>query len=360
MSKDYKYSNIEDFILDESFCQYVTGTHSESIDFWNSWIIDNPDKKKDFNSAVNVLKVLYNKNKITVPVNKGLTFKSLLQKVEQEERNAYKINRFIASTWFKVAAIIILAIGISFLWNLIKNINTSEKDIKYCEIIVPIGEKSKIILVDGTSVWINSGSHFKYPVNFGEKNREVYLSGEAYFDVTKHKGKTFIVSTRDVRVNVLGTAFDVKCYPEDSKTQTTVVRGLVKVESINGKDESPIYLRPNQMVSIKAEKLKNTQNNVPLYEIQHIEIRKVNTVNITCWKDRLLVFYDETFEDMALKMERWYNVKIIIQNEKLKKERYTGKFIKDENIYQVLEAIKATTPIKYKVKDNEVTITSNK
>jgi ferric-dicitrate binding protein FerR (iron transport regulator) len=351
-----QYSSLEDFIFDESFKQFVKGTNNESVDFWSTWIKNNPDKKEEFNKAVQILTVLFNNHKVKVSVDKNESLKELIQNIELTDSKPVWIRRITNSFWIRIAAVLIIAIGILAVWNWKINNNTSHEDLKYCEIIVPIGEKSQVILADCTKVWINSGSSFKYPPNFGEKSRDVYLSGEAFFEVSKQNGKTFVVTTRDVRVNVLGTAFDVKCYPDETKTQTTVVRGLVKIENISG-SEQPIYLKPNQMVTIKINNKQKVEKLKPLNNIQIAEIQKVNPDNITCWKDHLLIFYNESFEEMAVKMERWYNLKIVINDETLKKERYTGKFIKNETIFQVLEAIKLTTPIKYKIANNEITIT---
>ncbi len=352
------YSNIEDFIFDESFQQFVTLSNTESIDFWNTWLINHIDKKENFEKAVDICRILINSKKLTIPVDKNIELQALLQKIEFSERQSKRTVRISKSNWFKAAAVFILAIGLSALWNLFQNINAPANDIKYCEIIVPTGEKSQVILADGTNVWINSGSHFKYPVNFGSKSREVFLSGEAYFDVTKQKGKTFVVNTRDVRVNVIGTAFDVKCYPNETKTLTTVVRGLVRVENISNNEK--VYLKPYQMATVKIKNDQKLENIEPVKDNTQVEVRKVNPENIICWKDHLLVFYDESLEEMALKMERWYNLKIVILDEKLKKERFNGKFVKNETISQVLEAIKLTTPIKYKILNNEIIITRAK
>jgi len=180
------------------------------------------------------------------------------------------------------------------------------------EIIVPIGEKAQVILADNTHVWINSGSRFKYPVKYDSQTREVFLEGEAYFDVTKQHGKPFIVNTKDVKIRVLGTAFNVKNYPKDRTSETTVVRGLVKVESALAQNNS-VLVNPNEMaIFVKESKQIAVASNSekpdekPLSEtsLQPIIISKINLEVVTCWTDQQLVFTDETLEDMVVKMER--------------------------------------------------------
>jgi transmembrane sensor len=348
--------NFEDFILDETFREYVARTNSGSIRYWNEWIESHPENQKEFEKAKEVLKTLINHTITKVPVEKEQALNALLHKIKQQEKS-HNIVSYLNSTWMRIAAVIILAIGFASLWNWLSNSLQNSRESAYCEVIVPIGEKSQIILADGTHVWINSGSKFRYPSNFGKKSRNVFLEGEAYFDVTKQNGKEFIVNTRDAKIDVLGTAFNVKCYADETKTQTTVVRGLVKVESLIG-DHQTVFIHPKEMAVLrpqnKGQAVANKKDN------KLIAIENINPEVVTCWKDQLLVFNDESLGEMIVKMERWYNVKIEINDEKLKAERYTGKFIQNETIYQVLEAIKFTTPIQYKAKNNEVIITRAK
>lgn len=355
--KNLQYKNLEDFILDETFREFVADTNPSAKAFWKRWADLHPDKKEAFTKATEVMKILLSGRKKNVPLNKSNEWAKLLSKIESTE-NFKKSNvlNVMQSVWFRIAAVIILSFGLSVLWNWVSTIGKVKFESTFCEVIVPIGEKSQIILPDGTHVWINSGSSFKYPTFFGEKSREVFLQGEAYFDVTKQNGKTFVVNTSDVKVRVLGTAFNVKCYPGDSKTSTTVVRGLVQVETLIGK-KGITLVKPSEMAvimrntSMSAINLKVDQN------IKPILINHINTEAVTSWKDHFLIFSDEPLADMAVKMERWFNVKIFIADEKLRAERYNGKFVRNETIYQVLEAIKLTTPITYKLNNNEIIIT---
>ena len=354
--KKLNYKNIEDFILDESFREFVANTNTVSVSFWVNWSKEHPTETEVFENAIEVLKVLLNTRKQTVLPDKKEEWALLLKNMELVQKSDKKpINAFFQSRWMRIAAIMVLSIGLSVFWNWV----SSKKDItesSFCEIIVPIGEKSQLILPDGTHVWINSGSHFKYPVLFGEKTREVYLQGEAYFDVTKQKGKNFVVNTTDVKIKVLGTAFNVKCYPGDNKTSTTVVRGLVQVENLFGKKEIA-NIKPHEIAIVHKKYANSTMDQKSNEKMTSISVSHINPEVVTCWKDQLLVFSDEPLEDMAIKMERWFNIAIVIPDEKLRTERYNAKFTHNETIYQVLEAIKLTTPITYKVENNMIIIT---
>lgn len=352
--KKTEIKKFEDFILDDSFREYVEHSDEKSVIYWTGWINDHEDNKENLQKATDVLYTLLHFQKIEVTKDKNEALASLLEKINGQKK-IMLLTHFLTTFWAKAAAIILLLIGLAWGWNTVFNNKRANNQLVYNEIIVPIGEKAQIILSDGSHVWINSGSRFKYPVNFSNDKRDVVLEGEAYFDVTNRRGTKFVVNTRDVRIEVLGTAFNVKSYPEDKKTQTTVVRGLVRVESKISKD-APILIHPDQMATIHEEPRISTPD-ITATAKNLIITNKVNTAVITSWKDQLLVFADETFEDIAVKMERWYNVKISIDDNELKQARYNGKFVHNETIYEVLEAIKITTPINYSVTEAGITIT---
>lgn len=351
------YQSFEDFILDDTFHEYVLGSSEASVSFWNDWIKSHPEQGDEIEKAARILIALKNSRKIDVSVDKYESLNELLSKINNQETKSKPIISLVPG-WAKVAAVIAVSLGLSWFWNWTSKKLTKEAPLVYNEIIVPVGEKSQIELSDGTHVWINSGSKLKYPVSFGKTSREVYLSGEAFFDVTHREKQSFVVNTQDSRVKVLGTAFNVKAYPEDPKTLTTVVRGLVSVQRMIGRKEEKL-VKPTQMAVVhKSDHEIDPVSNKTLPAIQVIE--HVNVDAVTCWKNQLLVFADEPLEDMALKMERWFNVHIEIPDTTLRLERYNGKFVHNETIYEVLEAIKQTTSIKYVVEDNKILIMRNK
>jgi ferric-dicitrate binding protein FerR (iron transport regulator) len=351
--------------MDNSFKEFVTGKNKESVEAWTNWINENPSARNEFEIAIKVMHLLLKTKKDISDLHTEEDLKELLAKIHSENDN--EILTESSNTrfqWYRIAAIFVLLFTLSAtFYFLFKNRSKGGEDLVYNEIIVPLGEKSQLILADGTHIWINSSSKLRYPVNFSKKNRTVYLEGEAYFDVTKKEGQPFIVSTPDLNVKVLGTAFNVKNYPGDKKAVTTVVRGLVSVES---KKEltKPVLLKPNENIVLstiaepedKAVKHENVREEQATPTMEAIINKTVNVEAITSWKDQMLVFSDEPLEEVALKMERWYNVKVFIRNEGLKKERYRGKFVNNETIYQVLEVINYTTPIKYSMKNNEIYI----
>ncbi|MBN1414632.1 MAG: FecR family protein [Bacteroidales bacterium] len=326
-------------------------------------------EKHEWDKALFIHRMLTsNKAKTYSDDTKELHINRLLMRIRAYERSTHRNNYWIL-TGIAASALILIALAVLWLkrdlWLL------SDKHKPALELIVPSGEKSQLILADGTKVWVNSESRLTYPIRFKGRERKVMLEGEAYFDVAKAKDSEFIVFTQNVSVKVLGTKFNVKSYPKDRTIETTVVEGLVRVEDkVEQVRFSPIVLKSAERMIFQKDITKkgdvNTNDEIQHNTIQkstpvpqnEITINHVNTENITCWKDHLLVFDNETLEEIALKMSRWYKVQVDILDPELKTYRYTGKFINNESLDQVLEAINLTTPIQYDIDQNSIQIRS--
>jgi len=269
--------------------------------------------------------------------------------------------------YLKYAAVIVMTFGLTWLSKDLIVIKISGKmdqteNIANNEISVSYGSKSKVTLPDGSVVMLNSGSILRYPTRFDGNNRQVYVEGEAYFDVMKDKHHPFYVSTNSITIKVLGTKFNVKSYSDEKTVETTLVSGSVEIYS-NRKDINDdnrlAILKPNQQATFEVEKSKLSVSDLgnKTDSIKTIQINARVDVNpVIAWKDNRLVFRDENFADLTHKLERWYNVEIEIKDESLKTTLFSGVFEK-ESIEQSLTALKLATPFNYKIKQNHVTIT---
>jgi ferric-dicitrate binding protein FerR (iron transport regulator) len=340
--------------------------------YWKKFTEENKESKKEFEKAVSLYKILTAHKKVKWPEDmKQKSVKSLINIITADEKGSYGKKRkdYMINILMLVASIVIV-VGLSVIFANIFNLTGGSGKNMYHEIIVPAGEKSQVHLSDGTKIWLNSESRLRYRSDYRKSERSVFLEGEGYFNVVKQKGSPFIVYTQNIRVDALGTIFDIKSYPDDPTIETTLVEGIIKIED-NGKKNkfSQIILQPNEkFVYNKANKTavspvaetkekKDVKSRIQYIEpVPQITVNKVNTENITCWKDYLLVFDNETLEEMAVKMSRWYKLKVNILDDELKKQRYTGKFVNNETIYQVLKAINLTTPIEYTLTDNQIYI----
>ncbi|MGN6639476.1 MAG: FecR family protein, partial [Mucilaginibacter sp.] len=207
------------------------------------------------------------------------------------------------------------------------------------------GAIKNIKLPDGTSVTLNAASVLKYPNAFDGKTREVYLSGEGYFDVAKDHSHPFIVHTNKSDIQVLGTAFDIKCYDNDSLFEATLFRGSIQA-SVKNAGNDKVLLKPSDKLVID-----NTRHF--LTTGTHLD---ADTTNIeTAWMHNKLIFKDQPFSLLANSLSRKYGVNIIFNNRSLKTVKLTGEFDR-ENINQVLLSLKLVAKFNYKIADNGIYI----
>jgi ferric-dicitrate binding protein FerR (iron transport regulator) len=274
--------------------------------------------------------------------------------------------RFPWSTFLKYAALILFLAGSAIVaYKYGGPVFRREIPLTYTEIVTNNGQKKEITLPDGTDVWINSGTFFRYASNYGNQNREVYLRGEAYFNVTRDKTKTFIVRTDNLTIKVLGTSFNVNCYPELKTVETTVITGTVSLAHGNQKDililnkrEKATYLKETEKIYIsKDHQTSDPENKMNSLGWKKLPISDEEADYIASWKNQALSFNNETFEEIAFKLQKWFNVKITIKDVELKNYRYKGKFDDANSIFTVLEVIRLTTPIKYEYNENNREIT---
>ncbi|WP_407527669.1 FecR family protein [Lacibacter sp. MH-610] len=228
--------------------------------------------------------------------------------------------------------------------------------------------KTKLVLPDGSTVWLNSGSKLSYQNMMSKADkREVTLTGEAYFDVTRNPKRPFIIHTSSIDVKVLGTEFNVKAYPDDATVETSLIHGSVQVYLKN--DPSKSYLlKPNEkLILYKPGDVVNTTKRSSsdlksFGSIPKVAVEKLNYINGSpvateaAWVKNQLSFNDESFKDIAVKLERWYDVEFEFKNNQLELERLTGS-LPSASLKQALDAWKFTTPgFNYRIEDKKVII----
>lgn len=278
-----------------------------------------------------------------------------------------KINKRI----LKISAAVVSIAAVVFLLFNLSNIQTSPSaPAKTSEISTKNGSKTNLVLPDGTKVWLNAGSKLTYNNDiFGIELREVNLIGEAFFDVTKNPDKPFVIHTQKMDIKVLGTAFNVRCYPNERKTETSLLRGRIEV-TLKDRPKEKIYLSPNEKLTLLNGNIVSDEPTVnkkvkrrteliePTVTIGHITHKITDSTIIieTSWIENKLEFRSESFEDVASKMEKWYGVKINIQDERLKQEHLTGSF-ETETVDQALSALQYTTKFNFTINKNAITIT---
>lgn len=227
------------------------------------------------------------------------------------------------------------------------------------EVSTRFGSKSKVQLPDGSTVWLNAGSTLLYKKDFGVNTREVEISGEGFFDVTKDASKPFIIKTTSFDIKVLGTVFNVKAYPDDETAETSLLEGQIEI-IIKNRPNDKIMLAPKEKLVVEnnIQKIENQHNKdvsskwEPLVAITKLKYSQLDSsVTEVQWKDNILAFDDEKLEEIAMKMERWFDVDIAINDAALRQKRLTGKF-ENESIEQALEALAYTSTDMFTFKKN--------
>lgn len=236
------------------------------------------------------------------------------------------------------------------------------------EVSTKNGSRTKIQLPDGTSVWLNGNSKLVYNnKHYGEILREVSLSGEGYFEVVKNPEKPFVIHTSKMDIKVLGTVFNVRCYPGEKKTETSLIRGSIEVTVKSRKEkimmkpsekliltDDDVALKPGKVVSDEKQNIRVQPD--PIILLRHLTVLpQDSTIVETAWVENRLVFSSESFEEVALKMEKWYGVEIKFDDEKLKAEPLTATFRK-ETVNEALHALQLTTRFNYKINNDIITI----
>ncbi|MDR1667111.1 MAG: FecR family protein [Bacteroidales bacterium] len=236
----------------------------------------------------------------------------------------------------------------------------------------PLGAKSNIILPDGSVVWLNAGSTIEYTGSFGIEKRELFLSGEAFFEVKSDSLKPFNVYASGMTVRALGTRFNVKAYPEDHISEATLEEGKVDVLilSSTGKLTQSVSLKPKEQLLIRRAQEETqpvqtdltpaSKSNEKIAVIKEIIlIPDVQTELSTSWKDKKWIISDEPLETLAIDLERRYNLNIRFESEELKTYKFTGT-IEKETVEQVLTALSLTAPLQYAFDKNNVALSLNK
>ncbi|TDN97091.1 FecR family protein [Sunxiuqinia elliptica] len=374
-----KYSRytIEDFVLDPFFIKWIVSPEKKDELFWNKYQKEHPEQEKSIQKAIFIIQAIRS-DKEVIPEKKLDQIHRLL--IKQIRRRTTPIIHI-----FKYAAILLILTASSFyiyekqqnnVFPSKKNIpissnkgvlittngnrhefttdNTSIKQTaqnkltinndtiynskeekqpqkELNQLIIPYGKRSKITLEDGTQIWLNSGSQLLYPSSFNSKTRKVYLKGEAFLQVAENKNKPFHVITPAIKVQVLGTTFNISAYNDDSFIETVLLHGKVNI-STNKAFSDNIEMIPGERVRY----IKNSKS---------MKKDHVNPNLYASWINGYLIFENTPIKDVSKKLERYYNTKIVIE-QGLEQITFSGKLDLKNNLIDVFESISFTSSIK--------------
>ena len=267
--------------------------------------------------------------------------------------------------WNYLIEIAATLLFVSLSWSLVTSYLLTVRKPGLTTVFACKGVRKKVMLPDESSVWLNSETRISFDPNMNLKNeRTVELEGEAFFDVKHVSNRPFIIHTGKASIRVLGTAFDVKAYPDEKIFETTVIRGSVEIVT-NNRTRQSFTLKPTEKFLAFEPKLKANPDVSKLASASEDKLMIETAVQVTLsnkmyfpetsWTQNKLIFKNESLEELAQKLERWYNVKITIGSKEVAAYRYTGAF-ENETIDQALTAMKLIRAFNFSIHDNNITI----
>jgi len=287
----------------------------------------------------------------------------------------------IKTAWLKTivryAAVILLAFSASgALFYFIGRNSAAPAVQSINKLVVPLGSKAWFSLSDGTVVTLNAGSTLNVSQDYGVNNRIVRLDGEGYFNIAKDKNNPFVVQTPFLNIRALGTEFNIKAYSADRTIETTLVSGSLQIEPVKEINQGQItVLKPNQKLTFfksdssftSGSEMKEKEATARFENIKKIRTvpatrlvtENVNVDPVTSWKENRWIFEQQSLSQIAIDLERKFDVQIIFDSERLKSYRFTATILA-EPIEQVLMALSMAAPVTYRIRGRVVALSENK
>lgn len=315
---------MEELII-KSFSEEITSGEKAVL---NKWIKDNAENEAYFAQLKNIWQVSHPAFAIA-EIDTEKAEENINRQLNRQHYRRSQNSLFV--WWQRVAAVIVLPFMLLAGYLLLRDASPVITETVYQEVVAPHGVHSRINLPDGSIAWLNSGSKLQYPVVPQKGKRDVFLSGEAYFEVQSDKNNPFLVTTENVTIKATGTAFNVEAYSSDTIVAVTLIEGKISV-NINGKDG--IEMMPNQRI---------TYNNT--YDKHQLE--EVSPYKWYAWKDGVLMFRNDRLDYVFKRIGLIYNVDIAVKDSEIASQLYRATF-EGESLDEILRLMKMTAPIEYK------------
>lgn len=358
---------MSDFPQKQLLVNYLLGicTLNERVKV-DQWL---QEDQENMSLLLQVAKGFGNKEHIPLP-DKYLVKKELMQQITKTYSFAEETARFLrpgrgrrplfysrGDFWMKLAAIFLVifmagAAGIFFGQNY-EQFNNPEPQVQIQQSSLSYGQTASLRFGDGSVINLNGGSSLRYPETFAHDRREVWLQGEGFFSITHDEARPFIVHAGNTTTRVLGTSFNIKAYEGEVELQIAVADGTVIVTTTdseladNGEEEA-ILLRKNQWITYWGHAISGDQ----VLEKGEGDVR-----DMIAWKDRVLVFRNKSFEQVAGMLERWYGVNITIDDPSLKGYIIEGEH-QNVSLEEVLNSIRFVMEFDYTINGNDVIISN--
>ena len=356
---DYSDYEVEDFLMDPGFVNYCLGRDEADKAFWEQWLLAHPEKYEMVKQAREFYLLLNGSHAANDFLEGKALFQANLDRYFAEASPAAPAPRQLRHRRqrYFAGALAIIALMSLFATRLFWAPPSPSKQVRPKEVAEAsnAGERKSFQLPDGTKVMLNASSKLTVGGDFNGASREVTLDGEGFFDVARQESRPFIIHTRPMDIRVLGTSFNVKVYSEDKFAETTLLNGAIKV-TVKGSNAREVLLRPNEKIVVPnvgrpADSARMGISRTPPVEFK---IRKVlinpRSKGITeiYWTENRLAFNDNSLEEIAVGLERWYRINIRFEDDSVRQFRYTASFDK-KTIGQVLDALTLSRPFQYRL-----------
>lgn len=352
-----KFDNyqVEDFLQDGSFFNWVKMTNKEDIELWEAWWKDNPGHHDEAREAINILKTIsfemkgFNQSEIT----------DIWQRIKEKTIDSQQITKrssvrkFLSNNFMKVAAVTVPFILGAVLYYLYNNEVTQNQTVFSQQQIVkeiPRGQKLTVYLPDGSMVKLNAESKISYPKPFDKEERVVTLNGEAFFEVTRDPQRPFRVISGGIETRVIGTSFNIKAYSDEDRVKVAVVSGKVSIEKVSREKKNAntdfssesIVLSPSEQVTYYVENNKTV-------------VSGYNPNEVLGWSEGTLYFNNASMEEFVSKLERWYGIDIIVKREIPIKKGIVGEF-RNQSLEEILMGMHASSEFDYEFENGKLII----
>ncbi len=344
-------SLIKNLINDPYFHKWIIDPDNACRDFWAHWADESEERQACMEQArATLLSFKFNTTSVS-RTEKDSLWEQIARQIEEPTpiREMGEPSNNSRQLWYGVAAAVILVVMVVFAynkeWNKPREIAKTE--LRFIEKVAPEGKISSFKFEDGTTVKLFSGSVIRYPVNFGEDSREVYLKGEGFFDVKKDTNRPFTVITNTLRTTALGTSFNIQTYENENKCDVSLVTGKVRVdmlENSSGRVRS-VFLEPGEQAVLKFDDVIKQP-----FDIQE-------TIS---WKDGYIYLENKSFDETISILKRWFEVDFVINNREVVENRLKGKTgigtFKNQSLENILRVIGYSFEFKYEIRDNKTVI----
>ncbi|MDN5213641.1 FecR domain-containing protein [Fulvivirgaceae bacterium BMA12] len=341
--KHLNYS-LADLLKDDYFHKWIIDNDPECNEFWENWMKEDATRPGLVSKAKTILSGIEFKADPMPGEIKARLWKQLESEVIVSKKKRRHFFRPLKIRSYHIAATVVLMAVAFFTFYYMQpaSIFIEDQPITYIEKVCLPGQKITVPLEDGSKVKLNAGSTLRFPSAFSRNAREVYLEGEAFFEVRKDPDRQFKVNTSNITVSVLGTSFNVSAYAENKDVSVAVLTGEVMVSSTTHPAGNRVNLQPREMAVYHKDDHITTKG---LFDYEEV----------LDWKDGVLNFDNASFEEIVVKLEKWFGVTFDIRREIVTEKDFSGRF-KDKSLEYILQGLSFSFDFEYQIAGEQIII----